>query len=146
MSRRSRPTSSCDRPAGCEVQPLDFDQGGIGIGDIPADDRVPWGLQCAGQIEPHRVGDLDEILALRHALHAVDAKPGQVVSVFGDQRIAVRGLQVAIGGERLLEGQGQAREQAGEGSEHDQAPGRSGNSRRCSGDAATPLQPSTIAG
>ena len=110
MSCRSRPTSRAIDAAGAEVEPLDLDQRRIGIGDIPADDRVAAGLQRTGQIEPHRLGDLDEILALGHALHAVDAKPGDVVPALGDQRVAVRRLDVAVGRQRLLEQQREARE------------------------------------
>ena len=69
-----------DVAAGCEIEPLDLDQGGIGIGDVPADDGVAAGLQRAGQIQAHRLGDRGEILALGHALHAVDAQPGQIVA------------------------------------------------------------------
>ena len=71
----------------------------------------------------------DEILALGHALHAVDAKPGEIVPGLGDQRVAVRRLQIAERRQRLLQGKRQAREPAGEGREHAQAPGgqRSGS-------------------
>ena len=36
-----------DRPAGAQIEALDLDESGIGIGDIPADDGVPARLECA---------------------------------------------------------------------------------------------------
>ena len=105
-----------------EVEPLDLDQGRVGIGNIPADDGMAAGLQRTGQIETHRLRDLDEILALGHALHAVDADPGEIVPGLGDQRVTVRRLQLAECGQRLLEGERQAGKAAGKEREHAHAP------------------------
>ena len=94
---------SGDRPASVEVDALDLDQRRVRVGDVPTDDRMPFGLQRAGEIETHGLGDGLVVCTLRHALHAVDAQPGAVVTPLGDQRIIVRRLEVAVGGERLLE-------------------------------------------
>ena len=107
--------------AGAEVEPLDFDQGRIGIGNIPADDGMAARLQGTGEIKTHRLRHLDEVLALGHALHAVDTDPGEIVPGLGDQRVIVRRLQLTEGGQRLFKGERQARKAAGEEREHPHA-------------------------
>ncbi len=108
--------------ARAEVEPLDFDQGRIGIGNIPADDGMAAGLQCTGKVKTHRLRHLDEVLALGHALHAVDADPREIVPGLGDQRVIVRRLELAECGQRLLEGERQAGKTAGKEREHAHAP------------------------
>ena len=63
------------------------------------------GFERARKIQPHRFRDRSKILPLRHALHAADIHPGQVVAGLGHERVAVCRLQVAEGGQGLLQDQ-----------------------------------------
>jgi len=137
-----------NRAAGVEVQPLDLDQGRVGIGNVPADNGMAARLERAGKIKAHRLRHLDEVLALGHALHAVDADPGEIGPGLGDQRVIVRRLQLAERGQRLLEGERQARKTTGKEREYAHAPeGRAGpTGAETAGGCEISRQLSTISG
>ena len=111
-----------DAAAGVHVDPLDLARRHVGIGEIPADDRMAFAFEGPRKIEAKRIGEPGDVVARRHALHAADPDEGAVIPLFRDQRVAMRGLDVAIAGKGLLQRQRQAGQQARNGAQHPTPP------------------------
>ena len=88
---------------GADIGLVDMHPGRLGVRDVETDDGVAALLQRTGQIDPLAHGDALDVGAGGHAAHAVQPQPGHVVALLGDERIAVRRLDVAERRQRLLE-------------------------------------------